>query len=341
MLSATLIACIIVESTFRVFDIFSPSTDYFIPDSGSPTTLLEYDPVLGWKGTPNARGIWGLKNWFEVPVAFNSLGFRDREHPSSSNSFRVVVLGDSYSMGFRVRQEDLYATILDQTPGMDVVNLGITGYGTDQELLALKEYGLRYKPDLVILQFFSSNDVYESSQSETYGRNKPYFTDERELTLHNVPVPRKPALTEFFDQLRTRQMLKQTLGSYWERLSNRLFQTRAREERETDRRTSETIPLVQRMVREIADISKRNGAEFLIVLTPGGEVHPGLPHPKFSVPFPNSNVLDLRPAFEESVAKGGQPVFAHPDFHWTAEGNRIAAGEIRHWIEQRGLLNRR
>jgi len=44
------------------------------------------------------------------------------------------------------------------------VNLGVGGYGTTQAYLALREEGLRYAPDLVILAFFA-NDVLNNSHA--------------------------------------------------------------------------------------------------------------------------------------------------------------------------------
>ena len=49
--------------------------------------------------------------------------------------------------------------------GVEVLNLGVGGYGTAQQLLTLEEDGLRYRPDLVVLGFFLGNDVQNNSRA--------------------------------------------------------------------------------------------------------------------------------------------------------------------------------
>ena len=58
----------------------------------------------------------------------------------------------------------------------EVVNLGVRGYGTAQEYLFLKEEGLKYRPNLVVLAFFAGNDVCNN-------------LSELEQNLHENPTP--------------------------------------------------------------------------------------------------------------------------------------------------------
>ena len=71
----------------------------------------------------------------------------------------MLLFGDSYLVGFEVAYEDSFAYLLQQRLDAagrhcEVINLAVSGFGTAEMLIALKEDGLRYRPDVVI---FSSN----------------------------------------------------------------------------------------------------------------------------------------------------------------------------------------
>ena len=62
-----------------------------------------------------------------------------------------MVIGDSFAFGWGVSDSQTYSARLEAAlPALEVINLGVGGYGTDQMLLMLREEGLRYAPDLVI-----------------------------------------------------------------------------------------------------------------------------------------------------------------------------------------------
>jgi hypothetical protein len=71
---------------------------------------------------------------------------------------RVLMLGDSITFGSGVRDEETFCALMAQR--YDVVNLGVEGYGTDQELLKLEREGLAYHPDVVVLNFTVANDIW-------------------------------------------------------------------------------------------------------------------------------------------------------------------------------------
>jgi hypothetical protein len=65
------------------------------------------------------------------------------------------LLGDSFAMGDGVERGELFADVLENLlPKTEVVNLGVSGYGTDQELLTYLRRGRQYRPDVVLLPGF-------------------------------------------------------------------------------------------------------------------------------------------------------------------------------------------
>ena len=127
-------------------------------------------PLLGWTSEP---GITFDNQMDEamVRVSYNTAGFRDREHTyeNPAGAYRIVVLGDSYMEAYSVEFDQAFHFLIEKiarSKGIDVevISLGVGGYGTLQEYLVYREIGRKYKPDLVLLAFTSSNDVRDNSR---------------------------------------------------------------------------------------------------------------------------------------------------------------------------------
>jgi lysophospholipase L1-like esterase len=99
----------------------------------------------------------------------NSLGLRNREVAAKRpGTLRILFVGDSLVWSGETSSGELYTKVLEQrlnarsvasVNSFEVINAGIPGYTTYQELEFLKIYGLDMEPDLVILGFVF-NDVY-------------------------------------------------------------------------------------------------------------------------------------------------------------------------------------
>jgi lysophospholipase L1-like esterase len=137
-------------------------------------TAAHYDGVTLRKLIPNSTfrhtsidGSWEFRT--------NAQGFRDDhnyEYQKPVGLRRVLVLGDSQTQGFEVRQSATFAKLLEQrlrTKVIDaqVLNTGISGFGTAEELMFLEHEGMKYHPDAVVLAFFG-NDFDDSVKSGLY-----------------------------------------------------------------------------------------------------------------------------------------------------------------------------
>jgi lysophospholipase L1-like esterase len=148
-----------------------------------------YDPTLGWFPAPNTtRSFTGTR---PITLHHNRRGFRGPD-PVLSDKPRVVVLGDSFTWGYDVEEPDRFTEkIQARHPEWAVYNLGVSGYGTDQEYLLLQREFAFYQPQLVLLIVCVANDTEDNSWSARYGYFKPWFANAGgQLTLHGVPVPK-------------------------------------------------------------------------------------------------------------------------------------------------------
>ena len=100
-----------------------------------------------------------------------------------------MVLGDSYTFGDQVSDNETYPYyLLQMLPNTEVINFGIHGYGNDQMLLYLKEEGVKYSPDVVILGFVGDDMNRNLLEFRDYSKPKFEFVHNK-LQIKNYPVP--------------------------------------------------------------------------------------------------------------------------------------------------------
>jgi hypothetical protein len=148
-----------------------------------------YDPVRGWALRPNIRNmvVFGGKI-----LNSNSKGIRGVEEHSynkPSNKVRILVVGDSFIFGEDVSDNETLPHYLQQMlPHSEVLNFGVHGYGHDQMLLYLKEEGVKYNPDVVIVGVIYGDMKRNLMKFRDYAKPKFELVN-KELKLTNVPVP--------------------------------------------------------------------------------------------------------------------------------------------------------
>ncbi len=152
--------------------------------------LYQYDKTKGWVPRKSSKGDY--QGSISIRVSHNTQGFRDAE-PLFEKANRIMFLGDSFVWGYDVEQEERFSDLLRSSLiEWDVYNLGVSGYGSDQELILLKEEFDTYKPDLVFLVYCTSNDKLYNLMNLRYGGYyKPYYQlNGNSIELKGNPVPK-------------------------------------------------------------------------------------------------------------------------------------------------------
>lgn len=138
-------------------------------DSQRPFDFRIPHPILGWVLQPNTTYLYEIPEG-KVSVTYNSEGWRDLEHAveKPDGVFRILVLGDSFMEANSVQLGSTFHRKVEELAravgkNVEVINMGVAGYGTLQEYLVFQHIGHLYKPDLVLVGFFTGNDLINSS----------------------------------------------------------------------------------------------------------------------------------------------------------------------------------
>ena len=128
-----------------------------VAQTRKPTGVVQMGEIVRFLANP--RLLYGLQPDLNVvflgqPLRTNREGFRDLEHQpeNPTRKRRVVCLGDSIVFGWHLPKESRFSDVLARTrPDWEVLNMGVPGYNAAQEIECFRTYGMKYRPDLVII----------------------------------------------------------------------------------------------------------------------------------------------------------------------------------------------
>lgn len=176
LITGSLAGLIVAELCLRVLGVSYPLP--YAPDRYCGTRLQ-----------PGFRAWWRKEGTAFIEI--NRHGFRQgqRQPEKPPGTFRVAVLGDSFIEAFQVPDEESFSGVLERelrdrmTPRdrpVEVLNFGVSGYGTAQELLMLRHHVWDYQPDLVLLAFFAGNDLRNNTAELEPYKVRPFFRLEQD-----------------------------------------------------------------------------------------------------------------------------------------------------------------
>lgn len=335
------LSALVLEGLLRL--AFPPAPPWVEPQ----TRYLE-SPLLGWVLEPGSRSYT-----IDAPVAVNSHGIRDDEFPIEKlpGERRILVLGDSFTFALGVRFEDLYVQKLEQLLEADggadtfqVINAGVAGYNTRQELIYLLTDGMRFAPDLLVVGFYW-NDLLGNARPLP-DLSAPRFDPETRVKRRaDHAIPR--VLREW---LRRSQLFYQTV-TRTKQLAGLLSPPTheiARVQRALLNGDAEMLApywsQAEQRLRQIAAAAVAAGIEAILVAFPmENEIVNDYPDLVFAerlreiweptgMPF-----IDLTGEYRASLRAGQNPFLPY-DLHPGPIGMRIAAQELHAVIQNGGLL---
>jgi hypothetical protein len=156
VLASTAFGLVLAELGLRLFGDFRIVPQMFVTDEN-----------VGYRLESNVREVTERPGVYRYAWTTNAQGFRgERAYavPKPAGGRRVLMIGDSFTFGMGVDDDEIAAVRLEGAlrevcgdPGIEVVNTGVPSYGTSQELATLERYGLPLQPDVVVLSVVSND----------------------------------------------------------------------------------------------------------------------------------------------------------------------------------------
>jgi len=305
----------------------------------------KYDSLLGWAHEPGQKGIFETPQ-FHIVVRINEKGLRDRPHSyeRQNDIGRILVLGDSFAWGYGVEESERFSQLLEKSLDVEVINAGVSGYSTDQELLWYKNEGIKYETDLVIL-VLAGNDVGDNDQQlvNTIYYKPRFVLENGQLIPKGYPIPKTSLQGRLVYSVSQRSALAYFLvRRYFDLLS--LYSKIKVNSDHTNSLASATnverepFKLTIALIDEMRKIAESRKAKFVIVTTnrwwnsPARETYQDFINALRTEGF---LVLDVEsmPGFDPEV------MLIPDDGHWNQAGHEFVAEKIKALIETHRLLS--
>jgi hypothetical protein len=340
----------------------------FLPQLNTLTRggYLDADPVLGWVLHPG----WRASEPYEI--AINSLGMRDGElPPRSPETFRVLVVGDSFTFGTvplpetYVKQLEVMLRERDHDQAVQVINGGVPAYSPTQELDALRRWLAPVAPDAILLGLFVGNDFEELEpdraakasvmdgalvnskvvdRAPTWrGRLRMLIVRTHLFQLWRRVWPTQPSEEHeqnedkryaWLELNRLRIYFADPANDAW--WQERLRRMRAALAAFKELSAAEHIPLGVAIFPDVAQVEE-HVMERVASLRPGiGKVPLDFERPQRALAEMLRELelpaIDLLPAFRERARSG--PLYGERDTHLNSAGNTLAASQMVELLEQ-------
>ncbi len=181
-----------IVSVFLVYFSMDIILGYFFIPRLSPPMLP--DKYVNHKLAPDTNSEYKSREFLCIQKV-NSLGLRGAEvqEKKKSNTYRIIMLGDSFTMGRGVSDHETFSVLLEESLNkkkvapnskkIEILNAGVDSYAPVLSFLQLKKMADLLEPDLVILNF----DMSDLIQEVTY-RNKAIYGKNDEI----IGVPAFP-----------------------------------------------------------------------------------------------------------------------------------------------------
>lgn len=373
-LKVVIINLILFAAVLLIAEVFARFTfDNKFLTEGNQYVFFQFDENLGWRGRPGSSGQFKQGEEFDTYVKINSFGMRDREYARQKPAgvFRVAVLGDSFTWGFGVDNEEIFTEVLEKKlgSGYEVLNCGVSGFGRGQQLLYMQSDVLAFEPDALIVVAYPGNDLYDNladnPKYEIYPRPSFDVGPDGKLLVKGVPVQEPSGnFQERLFMRHTGKWMRYYSRSYLFRIFYHLF---AQINKSFDENPGDYLNEIF-MVEKLERLQKETAVEkavlaelkrilearripllYVIATTPE-QVRQDLQKtlqtrfPATAVDWLQSThlmekaasdvriaVFDLQPMLE-AQEKEGQAVHNQKDFHWNVTGNRLVGEALSDWV---------
>jgi len=249
----------------KMYGAIKPHTsweEYFVINHANGGALVyanlhQPHPTRGWAMIPGAH---------DRQFTINLQAYRALyDYKNQPNKYQVLIVGDSFTFGDDIDDEHTWPNLLQgKNQRLNVLNMGGSGYGTDQMLITLQEEITNYHPDLVIAAFI--DDDLKRAMIPFRDYKKPQFIlSSNQLQLTNTPVGNTQQVLD--------EISKTRYFSYGKIQTLNLFHhlTTDLTDMETEPDPEETARLNTAIFEKMQSVATENKADFMLVYLPNGD----------------------------------------------------------------------
>jgi hypothetical protein len=309
--------------------------------------MLDYNIMHFYHFTENPKICYRIKPFASSEI--NSEGFRGEEFTArkDENSVRIIMLGDSITYGSFVKRSETFSDVLEKTliaksrllplpKRYEVMNFGIPGYNIVSEIEVLKVFGLKYKPDIVVLNYFWNDN-------EAYSFNYWNF-----LQRHDIAPAEKNWAYQYYlnpDRFRWKRLfLKSHLFAYFWALTHNLresfleFNNIEYEKYKND--------IVRDKLIDLRQMGVDNNFKVLICMHPILDYDRNEPHPNYAKTKKIAEELeiscfDLTRYYTKQSADPRKFLVTEKDtYHPNPAGHRLIAHSLQSELEKAGYIGK-
>ena len=290
------------------------------------------------------RAGWKQSREFRTHVRVNAQGLRGPDVPyaPAPDTFRILVLGDSFTFGAQVDEDETFVVRLGhhlrkaaarsgwEQREIETINAGVDGWSTVDEVAWLRAEGVRYEPDLVILMFFTGNDPGENF-------------DRARAAWRKADRQERPASATLDDGRRFLASVSATYALFetgvLAKLAPRSADSVAADDAQTRVRRSTDPNRKERgwemsgdLLREMRELCDQKGIQLLVVGIPTVEHVADAERPPTPIQTlsqsAGAQVIDLLDPFRALAPILREELYFPKDRHWTRQGHEAAARRV-------------
>ncbi|MFQ6110796.1 MAG: SGNH/GDSL hydrolase family protein, partial [Nitrospinota bacterium] len=339
MSAATILALAMVEVALRVWD--PPMS------RGRVRSYARFSPEFGWLNRAGAEG-WHVDIGYHIRI--NRHGHRGPDYPvkKSPGVFRILGLGDSLTFGWGVEEDQTFLNVmkerlLKEGYRVEVLNAAVPAWHSVQSLHYLLKEGIRFQPDLVVMNFFVDEVFYTTIESLLKGEIAQRMRDEEaEIARDKGGMARKLRLYNvWFNYRRIRRASRELIR----RNPYPDFESERKALRRGFDKNPELVAGVEKVVSQWVAVRKKLGIPIIFSFIPAGGAlnapdYQGdrrvLRRASLASGFP---FLDVVPLFEKQP--NPRKLYLHPrDGHVSAAGHALIGEALAQMVLKGGWLKK-
>lgn len=331
-----------------------------------PTGLSHQDRyglAMHWPGITRSLPQFGHT------VTHNADGMRDRawSRAKAPGTFRILLTGDSFMEAYQVPFDSATPARLEgalQQAGkrVEVMNAGVSGWGTDDQLRYYMRYAREFRPDLVVVAMTLHNDISDNMRRAWHverdgglvERDRPPmpWLDYQKVRLKGY-VATRFQLYQLWRKVRHRGTMRTVAGDLRSHVQT-LFETPMPED------AARGFELTELLLSRMDSVVSADGGRLVVVLLPVMMQLSDSAFARFAGTFVGAPagvdseqpqrlmrgiaerqrlpLIDLLPAFRAWTTGGGESLYLEWDGHWNARGHRLASDVISRALLDGGFI---